>query len=95
MTDYRSNVLEREENFTDSATTNQTLSVGYQSWNQDNLCVDSYHEEVHYYTSRWDALCPYVDVTPEMLAMAKKPFIVYAFHLRAPMAFPSMTNTAW
>jgi len=40
--------------------------------------VDSYHEETLYYTSRWDALCPYVDVTPEMLAMAKKPFIVYA-----------------
>ena len=78
MTDYRSNTLEREEHFTDLATPNQSLSVGYQSWNQDNLCVDSYHEDIHYYTSRWDALCPYVDVTPEMLAMAKKPFIVYA-----------------
>jgi hypothetical protein len=78
MTDYRSNTLEREEHFTDSAAPNPTLSVGYQSWNQDNLCVDSYHEDIHYYTSRWDALCPYVDVTPEMLAMAKKPFIVYA-----------------
>lgn len=78
MTDYRSISHEREEHFTDSATPNQTLSVGYQSWNQDNLCVESYHEETLYYTSRWDALCPYVDVTPDMLAMAKKPFIVYA-----------------
>jgi hypothetical protein len=78
MTDSRPNVLEREEHFTDSATSDSTLSVGYQSWNQDNLCVESYHEETLYYTSRWDALCPYVDVTPEMLAMAKKPFIVYA-----------------
>lgn len=78
MTDYRSNTLEREAHFTESAAHNRTLSVGYQSWNQDNLCVDSYHEETLYYTSRWDALCPYVDVTPEMLAMAKKPFIVYA-----------------
>ena len=78
MTDYRSNTLEREEHFTDAATPDQILSVGYQSWNQDNLCVDSYHEDTLYYTSRWDALCPYVDVTPEMLAMAKKPFIVYA-----------------
>lgn len=71
-------MLEREEHFTDSATPDTTLTVGYQSWTQDNLCVDSYHEETLYYTSRWDALCPYVDVTPEMLAMAKKPFIVYA-----------------
>ena len=78
MTNYRSNTLEREAHFTESAAHNRTLSVGYQSWNQDNLCVDSYHEETLYYTSRWDALCPYVDVTPEMLAMAKKPFIVYA-----------------
>jgi hypothetical protein len=54
----------------------QTLH--HQSWNTDNLCVESFHEETRYYTSRWDALCPYIDVTPEMLAMARKPFIVYA-----------------
>lgn len=78
MTDYQSNVLECKENFTGSAIPNQTLSVGHQSWDKDNLCVDSYHEEILYYTSRWDALCPYVNITPEMLAMAKKPFIVYA-----------------
>ncbi len=54
----------------------QTLH--YQSWTPDNLCVESFHEETQYYTSRWDALCPYIDVTPEMLATARKPFIVYA-----------------
>lgn len=54
----------------------QTLP--YQSWTPDNLCVESFHEETQYYTSRWDALCPYIDVTPEMLATARKPFIVYA-----------------
>lgn len=78
MTDSRSHVLEREEHFADTHTPNPSQSVGYQSWNADNLCVDSYHEDILYYTSRWDGLCPYVDVTPEMLAMAKKPFIVYA-----------------
>jgi len=36
MTDYRSNVLEREEHFTDSVTPDTTLAVGHQSWNQDN-----------------------------------------------------------
>ncbi len=59
-----------------SATPAQTLP--YQSWTPDNLCVESFHEETQYYTSRWDALCPYIDVTPEMLATARKPFIVYA-----------------
>jgi hypothetical protein len=54
----------------------QTLA--YQSWTPDNLCVESFHEETQYYTSRWDALCPYIDVTPEMLATARKPFLVYA-----------------
>jgi len=78
MTDSRSNALGREEHAAESTPSDETLSVGYQSWNQDNLCVDSYHEDILYHTSRWDGLCPYVDVTPEMLAMAKKPFIVYA-----------------
>ncbi len=54
----------------------QTLK--HQSWTADNLCVESFHEETQYYTSRWDGLCPYIDVTPEMLAVARKPFIVYA-----------------
>ena len=31
-----------------------------------------------YYTTRWDALCPYIDVSEEMLAMAPRPFVVYA-----------------
>ena len=53
-------------------------SLAYQSWTADNLCVESFHEETRYFTSRWDALCPYIDVTPEMLALARKPFIVYA-----------------
>jgi hypothetical protein len=88
MTDSRTNVLERDEQFTDSTTTDMNLSVGYQSWNQDNLCVESYHEEILYYTSRWDALCPYVDVTPEMLAMAKKPFIVYAIPPESKYGIP-------
>jgi len=77
MTDNRPTAFDRDESFSESMT-DANLSVGYQSWNKDNLCVDSYHEEIPYYTSRWDGLCPYVDVTPEMLAMAKKPFIVYA-----------------
>ena len=54
----------------------QTLH--HQSWTAENLCVESFHEETRYYTSRWDALCPDIDVTPEMLATARKPFIVYA-----------------
>jgi hypothetical protein len=53
-------------------------SLHHQSWTAENLCVESFHEETRYYTSRWDALCPYIDVTPEMLATARKPFIVYA-----------------
>ncbi len=87
MTDNRPNAFDREESFSES-TTDGTLSVGYQSWNKDNLCVDSYHEDILYYTSRWDGLCPYVDVTPEMLAMAKKPFIVYAIPPESPYGVP-------
>ncbi|MDH4478949.1 MAG: GNAT family N-acetyltransferase [Rhodoferax sp.] len=61
-------------------TSNETpvYTLQHQSWTADNLCVESFHEETGYYTSRWDALCPYIDVTPEMLDMAQKPFIVYA-----------------
>lgn len=88
MTDSRTNVLEREEQFTGSSAADVNLSVGHQSWNQDNLCVDSYHEEILYHTSRWDGLCPYVDVTPEMLAMAKKLFIVYAVPPESPYGVP-------
>jgi len=52
--------------------------LGNQSWTKDNLCVESYHGEILYYTNRWDALCPYIDVTQDMLNIARKPFIVYA-----------------
>lgn len=88
MTDSRSNALGREEHATDSTPSDTTMSVGHQSWTQDNLCVDSYHEEILYHTSRWDGLCPYVDVTPEMLVMAKKPFIVYAVPPESPYGVP-------
>ena len=54
--------------------------LGYQTWTKENLFVESEHNEILYYTSRWDALCPYIDVTEEMLAQAPKPFIVYAVH---------------
>lgn len=55
-----------------------TKYVGYQSWNVDNLCIDSDHEGIHYYTTRWDALCPYIDVNEALLADAPRPLIVYA-----------------
>jgi hypothetical protein len=55
-----------------------TARVGYQSWTAENLCVDSFHHDIAYYTTRWDALCPYIDVSEEMLAMAPRPFVVYA-----------------
>ena len=32
--------------------------VGYQSWTEDNLLVESEHNDILYYTTRWDALCP-------------------------------------
>ena len=53
-------------------------TVGYQSWTKDNLLVNSEHEGIQYNTTRWDALCPYIDVTEDMLQMAPKPFVVYA-----------------
>ena len=62
--------------------------VGHQSWTAENLAVESYHEDILYYTSRWDALCPYVEVTPAMLEMAPKPFIVYAVPPESPYGVP-------
>ncbi|NBO90484.1 MAG: hypothetical protein EBU77_12710, partial [Betaproteobacteria bacterium] len=59
-----------------------------QSWTSENLCVESFHERIPYYTCRWDALCPYIDVSPDMLAMAKKPFIVYAVPPDGPYGVP-------
>ena len=60
------------------ADTAEVQKLLHQTWTPDNLCVESFHEKTKYYTSRWDGLCPYIDVSPEMLAVAKKPFIVYA-----------------
>lgn len=62
--------------------------LSHQSWTADNLCVESFHEDIQYYTCRWDALCPYIDVSPDMLAMAKKPFIVYAVPPEGPYGVP-------
>jgi hypothetical protein len=52
-------------------------SLGYQSWTPENLCIEGEHNGIPYFTPRWDALCPYIDVTEEMLDAARKPFIVY------------------
>jgi hypothetical protein len=52
--------------------------IGHQSWTAENLVVESFHEEIKYYTSRWDALCPYIEVNEEMIAKAPRPFVVYA-----------------
>jgi len=60
------------------ADTAEVQKLLHQTWTPENLCVESFHEKTKYYTSRWDGLCPYIDVSPEMLAVAKKPFIVYA-----------------
>lgn len=62
--------------------------LAYQSWTTDNLCVESFHEYIQYYTCRWDALCPYIDVNLDMLAMAQKPFIVYALPPEGPYGVP-------
>ena len=78
MSDSRNNELHLQADLGEVSFGSDTCTVGYQSWTADNLCVESYHEDILYYTSRWDALCPYIDVTPEMLDMASKPFIVYA-----------------
>ena len=88
MSDSPSNLLAAEDCHVDVALEVDDMRVGYQTWNQDNLCVESYHEDILYYTSRWDALCPYIDVTPEMLQMAAKPFIVYAVPPESPYGVP-------
>ena len=88
MSDGPSNLLAAEDCHVDVALEVDDMRVGYQTWSQDNLCVESYHEDILYYTSRWDALCPYIDVTPEMLQMAAKPFIVYAVPPESPYGVP-------
>jgi hypothetical protein len=61
---------------------------GYQTWTPDNLCVESDHNGITYYTPRWDALCPYIDVTEDMLEHASKPFLVYALPPESPFGVP-------
>ena len=78
MSDSRHNEPGLELALTDVTLESDSHRVGHQSWTAQNLCVESYHEDILYYTSRWDALCPYINVTPKMLDMASKPFIVYA-----------------
>jgi hypothetical protein len=51
--------------------------VGFQSWTDETLLVESDHNDILYYTTRWDALCPYISVSDEMLKQVPKPFIVY------------------
>ncbi len=63
-------------------------TVGFQSWNEDNLLVESNHEGIVYYTTRWDALCPYINVSEEMLSQVKKPFVVYALPPDGPFGVP-------
>jgi hypothetical protein len=62
--------------------------VGNQSWTEDNLLVESEHNDILYYTTRWDALCPYINVTLEMLDSAPRPFVVYALPPDSPFGVP-------
>jgi len=73
-----------------SPDTSQTVvhEVGYQSWTKDNLWVLSEHENIEYFTTRWDALCPYIEVTNEMIEMAPKPFVVYAVPPKSQFGAP-------
>jgi hypothetical protein len=66
----------------------RVMRVGNQSWTARNLCVESYHDDILYYTTRWDALCPYIDISDEMLAMAPRPFVVYALPPDSPYGVP-------
>jgi hypothetical protein len=50
--------------------------------------VESYHEEILYYTCRWDALCPYIAVDEELLAHAPRTLIVYALPPDSPYGVP-------
>lgn len=48
--------------------------IGHQNWTEDSLLIESEHNDIVYYTTRWDALCPYIEVTEDMLKSAPKPF---------------------
>ncbi len=56
----------------------RTYRIGQQSFTQKNLCIRSEHNGIPYYTTRWDALCPYIDLSAEMIACARRPLIIYA-----------------
>ena len=88
MNSFSSAWSELAEAVAESAPEPGAHELGYQSWTEDNLCVESFHEETRYFTSRWDALCPYVDVNPDMLRLARKPFIVYALPPEGPYGVP-------
>ena len=62
--------------------------VGYQSWTENNLLVESDHNDILYYTTRWDALCPYINVSEEMINFAPRPFVVYALPPDSPYGVP-------
>jgi hypothetical protein len=66
----------------------ETHRLGYQSWTKHNLCIDSFHGDIAYFTTRWDALCPYIAVNETMLQMAEKPLIVYALPPESPWGHP-------
>ena len=66
----------------------QIHHVGHQSFTSANLCIESNHNGIIYYTTRWDALCPYVDVSAELVACAKRPLIVYAVPPDSPYGVP-------
>jgi len=66
----------------------ETYRLGYQSWTKHNLCIDSFHGDIAYFTTRWDALCPYIAVNETMLQMAEKPLIVYALPPESPWGHP-------
>ena len=70
MNSFSSAWAELAEVVTETAPEPVTQELGYQSWTADNLCVESFHEETRYFTSRWDALCPYVDVNPARAGLA-------------------------
>ena len=62
----------------DSIQSGRSYRLGHQTWTASNLYVHSYHDDISYFTTRWDALCPYIDVNEVMLNMAPQPLIVYA-----------------
>jgi hypothetical protein len=69
-------------------TPSATERIGHQSWSDENFLVKSEHEGMLYYTTRWDALCPYIDVSEEMLRNVPRPFIVYALPPDGPFGVP-------